>query len=430
MSFSWWCYEFVINLVDVIALYIFLNIFLKKKSANLFRSIGVIVLFAIIIQALNMILGVTSFLTILNLIFLSIILFNNFFFDKTAKIALITLCFIVVMIIFELIGSLFVTVIFKIPVHFIAHPTSYRVFTAIIVRLALLIFLYLLRKLKISHSHIKKIYIYQLIVILLINIFFAYLIFNIYTKNNIFTKENVLIMICLSLSMVIFSIFILKITDSIIKYSAKEIQWTMREREYQGQIKYINSMQEFNYKLKAQRHDFNHHIGCIYGLLESNKVEYTKEYISKLVENIQKVNTIVNVENGVIAALLNHKLSVAKEKNIEINTDINIPKKLNIDPIDISIVLGNAIDNAIEASEKASKKMIDIKIFIQKEYLIIKIANTKGGNCIKEEDRYKTTKEDKENHGFGIQNIKYIVEKYDGLLKIEESELFVINIAL
>ncbi|WP_432409693.1 sensor histidine kinase [Wukongibacter sp. M2B1] len=427
----WWSYELIVNLIDAILIYFFLKIFLKSKPLSIIKISTSVGIFAIIIHMSNMVLGMTSFLTILISIFLSIILFKNLFCEKVSKIALITLCFIVVMIIFELIGLLFTTVIFRIPVNLVARPTEYRIFAAGVVRFFLSYFLYFMKRLKLSHNHIKKIYTYQLSIILLINIFIGYLIFNLYTKNNIFKNEDMITVVSLTLSMIIFSVMILKITDIIMKYSYKESEWIMRESEYQGQIKYINNMQEFNCKLKAQRHDFNHHIGCIYGLLEVGRIDEVKEYVGKLTDSIQRVNTIVNVENGVIAALLNYKLSIAKEKNIEIKTSIDIPKKFHIDPIDISIVLGNAIDNAIEASEKAREKIIDIEIFMRGEFLIIKIENTKSKNCIRVGDEYKTTKEDKKNHGLGIRNIKFIVKKYDGLLKIDEKkDKFIINIAI
>ena len=100
--------------------------------------------------------------------------------------------------------------------------------------------------------------------------------------------------------------------------------------------------------------------------------------------------------------------------------------------MDISIILGNSLTNAIEACEGLrKKKYIKLYMYMKGEYLIIKIKNSKKTDGFIDENSYETTKIDKENHGFGLKNIKYIVDKYDGLLKIEQSkEEFVLNIAM
>lgn len=211
----------------------------------------------------------------------------------------------------------------------------------------------------------------------------------------------------------------------------KEEQWVRRERENERQAMYIKNMQEMNHKLMAERHDYNHHISCIYGLLEMNELDELKKYLKKLVFDMEEVNSIAIVDNPSISALLNFKLTFAKEKNIKLAINVNIPRYLNIDSKDISVILGNAIDNAIEACQSLEDKLISVYIYMDKEYLIIKIANTMKEKSVKINEMYKTTKQLSKEHGFGIENIKYVVNKYDGLLKIEEeNNMFKLNIAI
>ncbi|WP_454052836.1 ATP-binding protein [Clostridium sp. Marseille-Q7071] len=162
-----------------------------------------------------------------------------------------------------------------------------------------------------------------------------------------------------------------------------------------------------------------------------NNIDEAKKYAKELLKDVQEVNNIVNIENSTILAILNNNLTVAKEKDIEVDLNIDIPKELKVNSMDISIILGNSLSNAIEACENLKKKYIKLYMYMKGEYLIIKIKNSKKEDVFIDENSYETTKIDKENHGFGLKNIKYIVDKYDGLLKIEQSkEEFILNIAM
>lgn len=96
--------------------------------------------------------------------------------------------------------------------------------------------------------------------------------------------------------------------------------------------------------------------------------------------------------------------------------------------------MGNLLDNAIEACEKASEnsRLIRVDIYTKMNNLIIKVANSKPSqNPLEEKINNKgfTTKTETENHGFRLTNIKQTVEKYRGIIKIEDkSDIFTLNI--
>ena len=111
---------------------------------------------------------------------------------------------------------------------------------------------------------------------------------------------------------------------------------------------------------------------------------------------------------------------MAESKNITIEQRIQIPPKLPIEPIDLCTVFGNALDNAIEACEHIEEgiRRISLTIICQDERLFCKIENTAftPGNKL-----FKTAKADKNNHGFGIENIKTALAKYDSIPSFEYS---------
>ena len=113
---------------------------------------------------------------------------------------------------------------------------------------------------------------------------------------------------------------------------------------------------------------------------------------------------------------------------------VNIPKDINIHPWDLCTILGNALDNGIEANEKIeneNRRNIKVNINSYKDYLLIEISNPALFNPIDEEGKLKTTKKDRENHGFGMKGIKSVVEKYNGILNYEYSKgEFILSIML
>ena len=115
-------------------------------------------------------------------------------------------------------------------------------------------------------------------------------------------------------------------------------------------------------------------------------------------------------------ALLSTKKALAESKDILFNLKVQIPERLPIEPLDLCVIFGNALDNAIEACDKISEKReIDVTIAMQNDFLFCKIINTaqRGGTIS------KTSKADKNNHGFGLENIKTALAKYDSKPQIE-----------
>ncbi|WP_055665830.1 sensor histidine kinase [Desnuesiella massiliensis] len=428
MTLPWKIFEFVVAVIEVYLLYIFSNSFLEERSFKSIHKFLIFLLQASIIFCANFIFGVASPFVVITSIVTITINFIIIFKSNFIYILLNILTFLILISLFEFIGVLIVTSVFNVSTNSITQYTIYRAISSVLIRSLFFIFILILKKLKIKVITLKKVQIYEIIIVLLFSISLVISIFNLY-KSEYIANTKKLVVFIISLATIIFISILIKIINEIIKFSQEEVEWKLRETEYKRQINYIKSMEDLTHSLRAQRHDFNHHIGCIYGLLQTCNVEDAKLYTENLVSTMQEINTIVNIDNAIIASILNFKFAIAKAKNIDLEVDVKIPKELRIDSTDISIILGNALDNAIEACEKCKEKNIIVKMYIQSDHLIIKICNNKNLDFIN--SSLNTTKEDKENHGFGIENIRYVVDKYDGLLKIEDlGDKFSINIAL
>ncbi len=289
---------------------------------------------------------------------------------------------------------------------------------------------YLITKFKDVNGFNQKRFV-QLVVILVINASFIVLAGDIYFQNKSAFSNEVGFMMGILIGIFLLSYLVLKMTDDLISYSVKERDWQLQENEYQRQIFYVKNLEGLNKQMKALRHDFNHHIGCIHGMLEQGNVDSAKTYAEDLVNQAERFNVAFSTGNIGISGLLSAKHQTMLDKKIPFTCAIDVPEKMSIKPIDISIILGNGLDNAIEANDHLDEalKGIELKAYIEMEHLILKIRNRFAGGDASED--WSTTKTDISNHGYGLKNIEFVVEKYKGIMRIEsDAQVFQLNIAL
>lgn len=119
----------------------------------------------------------------------------------------------------------------------------------------------------------------------------------------------------------------------------------------------------------------------------------------------------------------NYKMHEAQKRGIEVDMNLSIPEKLNIKPFDLSIVLGNLLDNAIEAASKLEKgKVIKASVELDRNILYISISNPFDGKLLYKAGKLKTTNKEKENHGFGLSSVKKAIAKYNGTINIRHTD--------
>lgn len=208
------------------------------------------------------------------------------------------------------------------------------------------------------------------------------------------------------------------------------------EEHYRQQLYYMENLEELIFKLKSERHDFNHRLGVIYGLLEQREFVKLEDYVQQLVENSEEFQNIVNIPYSMTRAMLNYKLSVARDKGIELRLKVDIPDGLELNEFDLTIILGNLLDNAVKACHKISgeERYIDLALEYKPDYLIITVKNPIAAKVDLEKERISVASKSENfdgNHGFGLNNIELLVKKHDGFMKIKQKDnTFEVNIAL
>lgn len=193
-----------------------------------------------------------------------------------------------------------------------------------------------------------------------------------------------------------------------------------------SQRKEIERLHENTRRLK---HDMRNHIMVIASYLNNNEVENAKEYLSVMLDNLNKVYSYVNTGNSVMNYIINSKLEYAHEKGIEVKAEIENLSFNRIGSVDFSSLLGNALDNAIEASLNVKEPFVYVGILKKRGYDTILIKNRIEKSVLKTNPELNTAKDNLQSHGYGVKQIKEITEKYDGIIDIyEEDNMFCVNI--
>lgn len=174
---------------------------------------------------------------------------------------------------------------------------------------------------------------------------------------------------------------------------------------YQNQIKIMNESQQ---KIRFLRHDFYHHMNKLKLLSEENDIQSIKQYLNEMEDAVVIKKEYSKTGNEDVDSLLNYELSRAAEFGTEIIYDVNLPEKLNISSFDMTIILGNLMDNAIEALRYSEKKLLKVNIQFNKGIIRIDIENSY-------DPKYRK-KSDGREHGIGLLSVENTLQKYHGKL--------------
>lgn len=199
-----------------------------------------------------------------------------------------------------------------------------------------------------------------------------------------------------------------------------------RIAKYQNDLinKQYTEVENMYRTMRGWRHDYHNHIQTMKAYLQMNKIEELEQYLNNLDKDLTTVDTVIKTGNVMVDAILNSKISLAKSKDINVNAKAIVPKELKILEIDLCVVIGNLLDNAIEACmkiENPSDRFIRVYVDIFKEQLYISVQNSNGGKIKKIGKIYHTTKESN-SHGFGIIRVDNIVNKYNGYINRQNEE--------
>ena len=229
----------------------------------------------------------------------------------------------------------------------------------------------------------------------------------------------------------IINVFVFYLYDALMKSYDEKLEKALlqqQNRAYLNQLEIIKQSQE---NLKEFRHNVKNHVLSLKTLIENNDNNAATDYLDSVFNSIDISDEYSKSGNNEIDSILNYKLNKADTYGIKTDININVPEKMNIRPFDLSVVLGNLLDNAIEATCKCNEKIIKISAELDRNVLYINISNSFDGKLSFKGDKYVSTKVDAENHGLGLNCVQKSLEKYKGAIELRHSDnMFIVDVLL
>lgn len=407
-----------VNVMETLLAYKYMNVFYQHKKLEISRLLpfvvggGCSIMMTIVNLFFNniylIILGVT-----LNVFAISSIYKVNY----KNKIVLNSL-YIGILLVTSLLSTiLFVNILDKNFFLILMEKNKLYLYFSILFDVGLkYLFVHVICKMKLRHNEHVSLHISVLLgIIPFITIAFVYAFSALMVNENIVSPYLSVIIILGILYMNILVFYIFDLYNMLFKESMEK---KLMEQELLYKNEYYKSVEENQIEIRSIRHNLKNQQIAILQLFENGEYFEAAEALRSIVSAIDKTSAKVYTQNSIVNSILNTKLIYAEQFNIHVDVDIQIPSKLNINTVDLGVLLGNLLDNAIEACEKCDveNRFIEIKIGYHKGNVFIDIKNSMPGNGLNR--ILKTAKVDKLNHGLGLKSVKNIINKYYGTLEV------------
>lgn len=204
---------------------------------------------------------------------------------------------------------------------------------------------------------------------------------------------------------------------------------------YQNDLarKHSEEVENMYRQTRGWRHDLKTHIQTMKAHLVLGEYDKLEQYLNDLDTDLESVDNIVRTGNLAMDALLNSKLSLARAKGIQVEAKAVVPGSLSLSEVDLGILIGNLMDNAVEACLRIAEekdRILRVYIDVLKGQLYIYVMNSVEGRPRRAGRLYLTSK-DSRDHGYGLVRMDKVVEKYHGFLDRQNEEgVFVTEVLL
>ncbi|AOT68691.1 sensor histidine kinase [Geosporobacter ferrireducens] len=229
-------------------------------------------------------------------------------------------------------------------------------------------------------------------------------------------------------------IFLIFIGLGVLVYKEKEKLWRIQQ-QYKLQAEYVKNIETLLNIIRREKHDFSNHINTVYALCiinSENTTEKIKNYLDKLIHNMQSSYRYYNTGNDYVDGLMTVKSNIAFSHDIHLDVDFEVPLNfLTLNEYDLITIISNIVDNAFDAvlsDPENEQKIVSICSYIEEGDYCLSISNN-GPPIPAEiidkifENGFSTKTKDKEDHGLGLFIIKELIGKHQGVIAVNSSEL-------
>ena len=231
-----------------------------------------------------------------------------------------------------------------------------------------------------------------------------------------------------------FLFIVLNVLYHRIKLSGQQAQLDLIRLRNELLNKNLNDVKHLHHERGRLAHDMKEHLSVIYSLAQVEGNEKLCTYIKKIHSPLKDIVRIENTGCEFLDIILTVKKQQALKLGVAMDIDCSITTPLNIEPVDLTAILSNLLENALEACEKienCDERYVFVTIKSQGAFLKIRIENSADDTLIKQNMKMRTTKKNKELHGIGLKSVKSSVERYKGDIIFEQQDgVFIVSIVL
>lgn len=421
-------FEISINILEEFITVLFITMYFGCKYKNWKKYIGFILTIALSVSTITFFNSLYIYEGILGLTFIAIYFIYSLIFLKGDKYAKLFISGFINCIVYflALFSVLLVSILSGQHISQLYGMTIERVILIAISKIFLIVSCVILLRLKLNNIAGRKNMIILIIMPIVVEIS-TIGIMNVFLENSELDYELLIATIgVMSANILTYYVFI-----KINRDAEKEAEIKVLQQKYESDRKHSQDIEELYSKTCGIRHDLLQHFTILKGLLDGN-VDKAKDYLQSLTQNqLEAINAVVKTDNECFDAIVNTKTSICEKSGIDVQIRVMNNSLCKLKNDEIGVLFGNLFDNAIEAAKKSKRKIIELDVRSQGDNLMIFMVNSVEMSVLTNNQNLQTTKSDKEYHGFGIKNIKRIVNSHSGTINYyEENNCFCCDILI
>lgn len=202
-------------------------------------------------------------------------------------------------------------------------------------------------------------------------------------------------------------------------------RWINKRIEtYQSTLirKYCDEVESMYKKMRGWRHDYHNHIQALQASMALGKYDEVNNYLRELNDDLTTVDVTVKTGRIMVDAILNGKMNIAAQSSIPVNVKAKIPDGTPVNDVDLCVIIGNLLDNAIEENKKLPQENRFLRIYIGQKntQFYLAFTNAAGKKQQRRGSLFPSSKG--EDHGFGLGRVQSIVKKYGGLFSADSED--------
>lgn len=198
-----------------------------------------------------------------------------------------------------------------------------------------------------------------------------------------------------------------------------------------GYINELELMKKSELKVEGMRHDLKNHLIELKSLAGNGDPKEVIKYVDSMFEDLPSGKKHSRTGSYELDSLINYLVEEEGKDLLDVNVKVTVPESIEINKYKLNIILGNLLQNAIEAAKASKNKYLSLNVRYDRNILIIEIENSYSNDIVFQKEDLISTKKDKDQHGIGLRNVKRIVKEQNGVIDIKtENERFIVKVML